>query len=250
MKAITMPTNHSPLAASEPHGATVGPQLATGTVCGRADAWFFVRRSDNGDGNGNAHRDLRAQVAPSCLLQPEDGDLVLLCLTPELPSTAARDGMHALPCRQHILAVLARADADRSSVLLPGGARLATQAGSLRIEGHGIELAAETALTARTPRLTIEAVRGDLRFGHANASASTLVACIGELQMFARKISTQVDRLLLKARNSFRTVAELDDLHAGRTRWEVEGHAQLHARQATVLAEGVVKIDGQRIDLG
>lgn len=248
MKAITMSTNNSPLVASDPKGATAGPQLATGTVCGRADAWFFVRRSDNGD--GNAHRDLRAQVAPSCLLQPEDGDLVLLCMTPELPSTAVRDGMPALPCRHHILAVLARADADRSSVLLPGGARLATQTGGLRIEGREIELAAATALKACTPQLTIEAVRGDLRFGHANASAGSLVACIGELQLFARKLSTQVDRLLLKARNSFRTVAELDDLHAGRARWEVDGHAQLHARQTTLLAEGVVKIDGQRIDLG
>jgi hypothetical protein len=248
MKAITMPTSNSPLAAIEPHGAAAGPQLATGTVCGRADAWFFVRRTENGNGNG--HRELRAQIAPSCLLQPEDGDLVLMCMTPELPSTEVRDGMHALPCRQHILAVLARADADRASVLLPGGVRLDTQADSLRIEGREIELAAAAGLKARTPQLMIEAVRGDLRFGRANASAGSFIACIGELQLFARKLSTQVDRLLLKARNSFRTVAELDDLHAGRTRWEIEGHAQLHARQATLLAEGVVKIDGQRIDLG
>jgi hypothetical protein len=252
MKAITMPTSTSPLDPIEPNGMTVGPQLATGTVCGRAGAWFFVRRSGNGNDNrnGNEHRDLRAQLAPSCLLQPEDGELVLLCLTPELSSTEVRDGMPALPCRQHILAVLSRVDADRSSVLLPGGVRLATQADSLRIEGREIELAATAGLKARTPQLTVDAVRADLRFGHVNASAGSFIACIGELQLLARKLSTQVDRLLQKARNSFRTVEELDDLRAGRTRWEVDGHAQLHARQTTLLAEGVVKIDGQRIDLG
>lgn len=250
MKAITMPLSESTRTAAAPQGSTVGPRLATGTVCGRAGAWFFMRENDRAIDDDAAPQDLRAQLAPSCLLQPEIGDVVLLCLAPEMPSTAVRNGTHALPCRQHILAVLSRVDAAQSSVMLPGGVRFATQAGSLRVEGHEIELAASAALKARTPQLTIEAVRGDLRFGHANASAGSITACIGELQLFARKLATQVDRLLLKARNSFRTVAELDDLHAGRTRWEVDGHAQLHARQTTLLAEGVVKIDGQRIDLG
>jgi hypothetical protein len=232
------PASH---ASPAPRGAADGPRLATGIVCGSAGAWFFVRSNDG---------EHRAQVAPSCLLLPESGDSVLLCLTPDLPLAGVRDGMLVLPCHQHILAVLARADAAQASVLLPGGVRLATQAGSLRIEGQEIEIAATTGLKASTPQLTLEAVRGDLRFGHANASAGSVTACIGELRMFARNLTTQVDRLVQKVRNSFRTVDELDDLHAGRTRWEVEGHAQLHARQVTLLAEGAVKVDGQRIDLG
>lgn len=227
----------SPLA----HGAAAGPHLATGTVCGRSGAWFFVRGPEG---------EQRALVAPSCLLSPEGGDVVLLCLTPDLPSADVRDGTHALQCRQHILAVLARADNDQARVVLPGGVCLATAADSLRIEGREIDIAATSALRARTPQLTLDATRGDLRFGQANASAGSFTACIGELRLFARRMSTQVDRLVQKARNCFRSVEELDDLRAGRTRWEVEGHAQLHARQATVLAEGVVKIDGQRIDLG
>lgn len=229
--------SHASLA---PDSATVGPRLTTGTVCGRAGAWLFVRSTEG---------EQRAQVAPSCLLAPEDGDVVLLCLTPDMPM--AGDGaMSVLPCRQHILAVLTRAEPAHATVQLPGGVRLATQEGSLSIEGRQIDIKASTGLHARTPQLTLEAVRGDLYFGHANASASSFTGCIGELRLFARNLSSQVGRLVQKARSSFRTVEELDDLHAGRTRWEVEGHAQLHARQATLLADGVVKIDGQRIDLG
>lgn len=230
------------LASILPDGAPAGPRLVTGTVCGRVGAWLFIRGSEG---------EQRAQVAPSCLLAPQDGDVVLLCLTPDLPVAEPREGaMSVLPCRQHVLAVLSRTDEAPATVQLPGGARLVTQEGSLRIEGRQIDIAAAAGLHARTSQLTLEAARGELRFGHANASAGSFTGVIGEMQLFARNLSSHVGRLVQKARSSFRTVEELDDLRAGRTRWEVEGHAQLHARQATVLAEGSVKIDGQRIDLG
>ena len=174
-----------------------------------------------------------------------------MCVTSDLPPpSAAHDRMHVLPCSQHVIAVLFRADVARSSVTLPGGVHLSTQEGNLRIEGREVDIDATAGLRARTPHLTLEATRGDLRFGHADASAGSFTGYIGELRLFARNLNTQVVRLVQKVRNSFRTVDELDDLRAGRTRWEVEGHAQLHARQATVLAEGTVKVDGARIDLG
>jgi hypothetical protein len=234
----------APSAPVVPDSAAAGPRLLTGTVCGRAGAWLFVRGSEG---------EQRAQVAPSCLLAPEDGDVVLLCLAPDMPLAAPREGaMSVLPCRQHVLAVLSRAAPAQAqaTVQLPGGARFVVQEGSVRIEGREVDIAASTGLRARTPQFTLEAAHGDLRFGHANASAGSFTGVIGHLQLFARDLGTQVDRLVQKVRSSFRTVEELDDLRAGRTRWEVEGHAQLHARQATVLAEGTVKIDGQRIDLG
>lgn len=241
-------TAHDPslamLATLAPDGAVPGPRLVTGTVCGRAGAWLFVRGSEG---------EQRAQVAPSCLLAPEDGDVVLLCLVSDMPLAAPRDGaVNVLPCRQHVLAVLSRAAPAQAqaTLALPGGASLVAQDGGLRIEGREVDIAASAGLRARTPRFTLEAGHGALRFGHAEASAGSFTGVVGEMQLFARNLSAQVGRLVQKVRSSFRTVDELDDLRAGRTRWEVEGHAQLHARQATVLAEGTVKIDGQRIDLG
>jgi len=240
-KPITTMSSIDPALASPVSTAAASTRLVTGAVIGRAGAWLFVR---------SAEGEHRAQVAPSCLLVPEDGDGVLLCLAPELPQPGARDGMHVLPCHQHVIAVLSRADAGRSSVALPGGVRLATQEGNLHIEGREVDIDATAGLKARTPHLTLEALRGDLRFGHADASAGSFTGCIGELRLAARNVGTQIGRLVQKLRSSYRTVEELDDLRAGRTRWEVEGHAQLHARQATVLAEGTVKVDGARIDLG
>lgn len=239
-----MTSHDSSIAAFAPDNAAAGPRLVTGTVCGRVGAWLFVRSSEGEQG---------AQVAPSCMLAPEHGDVVLLCVAPDMPLPEPLDGaMRVLPCRQLVLAVLSRAAPAQAqaTVQLPGGARFVTQEGSLRIEGREVDIAASAGLRARTPQFTLEAAHGDLRFGHANASAGSFTGVIGQMQLFARDLSSQVGRLVQKVRSSFRTVEELDDLRAGRTRWEVEGHAQLHARQATVLAEGTVKIDGQRIDLG
>ena len=52
-------------------GAGNTPQLMLATVSGRAENWFFV------DGVENCERCLRAE---SCLLEPEIGDTVLLCV--------------------------------------------------------------------------------------------------------------------------------------------------------------------------
>lgn len=220
--------------------ASAPPQLATGTVCGRAGAWHFVRNAKG--------EQQRALVAPSCLLAPEDGDLVLLCHASEEPLADERKA--ALPCPLFVLAVLGRAEAGSGTLHLPGSVRLSADHGDLRIEGRGIELAATQKLHARTAHLSLDALQGDLHFGQARATAGTFVACLGELQLFAREVRSTLGRIVQKARSSFRTVEGLDDVRAGRARWEIEGHAQLHAKQATVLAEGAVKIDGARIDLG
>ena len=216
-------------------------QLCTATVCGQAGDWFTLRLAD-----GQEQRALRA---PSCLLQPRVGDGVLLCASAP-PERAAAARVTALPCQWHVLAVLLRCDADSGTLQLPGGARLQADGGTLALQADELRLDGRARVHARTADLQVDAPRADLRLGRVQASAQALSAVLGELQLIGRKLHSRFDWLVQKARNSVRQVDELDDLRAGRTRWEVEGHAQMHARQATVLAEGAVKIDGARIDLG
>jgi hypothetical protein len=141
MKDLIM--SNTPIPLSRP-AAEQALGLAYSRVTGRADKWFFL--------DGTIDRALRAD---SCLVEPADGDLVLVCGG----ATAATS---------FILAVLTSADAARSTVTLPGGAAL----------------------------------------------------------------------------------ENLDETRAGRMRLQVAERFHLKARHASVIAEGQVKIDAEKIDLG
>lgn len=220
-----------------------GTQLLSATVSGRAGEWLFLR--------GAAGGPERARVAPSCLVVPETGDLVLLCVTADDPAAAPDDQKVAqLPCRHYVLAVLARARADAATLALPGNVQLQAQDGALQIAARSIALDAAELVQARTSRFAVDALQAELRIAEVRSTSTRVTAVTGELLLVARSVRHNVGRLVQKLRDSFRTVAGVDDVHAGRARWDIEGHAQLHARQASVLADGTVKIDGARIDLG
>lgn len=219
-------------------------QLQTATVTGRAGDWLFLR------GNVAAER---ARMAPSCLLMPEIGDVVLLCLTADdanVVAPAEGQKVAQMPCRCYVLAVLARAQASQGTVALPGDVRLQTQDGVLQMAARRIELTAPECVQARTSHFDLEALQADLRVGELRSASTRVTAVTQELHLVARNVRQNIGRLMQKLRDSFRTVDGVDDVRAGRARWEIEGHAQMHAKQATVLADGAVKIDGARIDLG
>lgn len=217
-------------------------QLQTATVTGRAGDWLFLRGSLAAE---------RARVAPSCLLAPEVGDVVLLCVTADdAPATSGEDKVARLPCSHYVLAVLARAQTTQATVDLPGDVTLQAQEGALQVVARRIDLAAPERIQARTAQLDLQALQADLRVGELRAVGTRVTAVADELHLVARNVRQNFGRLVQKVRDSFRTVEGVDDVRAGRARWEIEGHAQMHAKQATVLAEGAVKIDGARIDLG
>lgn len=231
--------DHALLAA-----ANATAQLQTATVTGRAGDWLFLR--------GHAAVE-RARVAPSCLLVPEIGDVVLLCLSTDEAGVAVPSDdqkVAQMPCRHHVLAVLARAQAGQGTVALPGGVRLQAQDGALQMAARRIELSAPERVQARTSHFELEALQADLRVGELRSASTRVTVVTQELHLVARNVRQHLGRLVQKLRDSFRTVDGVDDVRAGRARWEIEGHAQMHARQATVLADGAVKIDGARIDLG
>lgn len=223
-----MPSSVLPIAR---HAAAHPPQLAQAVVSGGAEDWFFV---DGASGGLGCERALRAE---SCLLEPAVGDTVLLCT----------GGAGMAP---YILAVLARAAPSRGTLVLPGGGALVGEAGCVRLTARSVELAGDERVKFGTPRLEVDALDGELRFARLGALAATLDAKVGTLSLIAASVSSRVGRLVQKARDCLRTTENLDETRAGRMRVKIDGRYQLDARHAALLAEGLVKIDGEKIDLG
>jgi hypothetical protein len=194
--------------------------------------------------NGIAEGALRAE---SCLLEPETGDLVLVCT--DLPATLPADGVAAVAV-PYVLAVLARARPSEATLTLPGGASLETSEGSLRLAGRQISFDATETVSTRARDLEVNVVNATLNIQHARTRMGVLDAGVGRLTLVAQSFVSTLGRLVQRARESYRWVETSDELRAGSTRWRVHGHAQMHTRHTTLSSDEVTRIDGSRIELG
>lgn len=224
-----------------------GSPMFTAMVTGQEEQWLTVQC------NG---QNVRARLAASCLLAPQVGDLVLLYSTeqqkPLQPAMSVRYPLHIqeLPAHCYILSVLVQASPELSRIALPGDTELTLTQGQLCLNADSIALKTRKSLSLQAPLLDVQSAHANLKAHQLDATATLTVARLGELRLFARNMWTTASRVIQKMRSSTRHVEELDNVQAGRARWDVQGHAQLNAQRASIQAKDAVRIDGSRVDLG
>ena len=229
-----MKTISGPL-ASPATSPSIG--LVCATVTGQADKWFFYSSADL---QGNPYACDRALRADSCLTAPECGDTVLIC-------KGVTVGVSAI---SYILAVLSRAHPSQGVVMLPGGATICTNDGKLFLVATEIGIKGKSAVTVSAPQVKVVAVAGELQFNSLRASILELKGVLGKVSTVAQSVTSTVGRLVQKTKDSFRWTQNLDETRAGRMRLQIAERFHLKSRHASLIAEGQVKIDGEKIDLG
>lgn len=201
--------------------------LVTAVVSGRADDWFFVQ-------------DLsvkKVRRAVGCLVEPQLGDLVLLCNGGDSETS-------------YILNVLAREESDVSKLCLPGGVTLSTHGRQLTVAADDINLQGRDSVAMTTARLDVNAVAATARVLHVQSWSDTIETTATRMVTVTKTLTQQVGRMITRVRESWRKVEGLDETQAARIRVYVEGTHQLDAEHVTVNAEGFVRIDGKSINIG
>ena len=174
-------------------------------------------RSKSGDGvqvAADGGSVFQARRALSCLVDPEPGDRVLVA--------RSRAGAEA-----YVLAVLEREGDAAVSLVSP----------------RATELRSVGPLTIVAPEATIATPVFSLQSAVAHLHATRVASVLGAVDVI-------VDRLVQRAKQVFRVVEELDHLRAGQVDYEAKGTLSLHAENTTMTAEGLVKVDGEQIQLG
>jgi hypothetical protein len=157
---------------------------------------------------------LTMRRALSCLAEPEVGDRVLV--------TRSGAGTEA-----YVIAVLDR-DGDAPLALASPGDMEVRAAGKLSV-------VAEEAMIA-APSFSLHSVRARLHATH-------LIAVLGSVEAL-------LDRVVQRAKQAFRVIEGVDHLRAAQIDYEATGTMSLHAENAAMTSEGLVKIDGEQIQLG
>jgi len=179
----------------------------------------------------------KARVAVSCLVVPSPGDTVMLALT--------ENGHEA-----YILAILDRPNAHAATLDLGGGNKLVSRSGTLQVQSNDLQLDGVSSMAFRSASLDVDAVTANVRVKHGQAWFDTLESCAVSITQAAKTVSWQIGRLVQRLKESVRYTEGLDETRAGRVRIDVDGHHHLRAGHLTHTAQGFVKIDGQKIDLG
>lgn len=179
----------------------------------------------------------QALCAPSCLLQPEVGDRVLL-----VTDTDGDD---------YVLAVLVRAGAGGARVNLPANTDMQTQGGALRISGHGgLALQSAQQISVQAAQLRVDALQGDVTIHQMSIVGEVWRSCIDTVKTMGRNFDSVLERYHARVSRSYRSVEELDQVKAGQIDYQADSSLQLHGKYALVTADELVKMDAEQIHLG
>ncbi|MGB4117615.1 MAG: DUF3540 domain-containing protein [Polaromonas sp.] len=179
----------------------------------------------------------QAQCAPSCLLQPEVGDKVLL-----VTDTEGDD---------YVLAVLVRAGLRGAQLTLPADTDIQTKGGTLKITGRdGLALQSAHQVSVQSAQLRVDALQGDVTIHHLSIVGEAWRSCIDTVKTVGRSFDSVLERCHARVSRSYRQVQELDQVKAGQIDYHADTSLQLHGKYALVTADELVKMDAEQIHLG
>jgi len=181
--------------------------------------------------------DYDAKRAVSCLVEPVADDIVLVAL---VPNGAA-----------YILAVLEREEGAKATLSTEGDLEIRQRDGRVTIAAQeGIDLITARAVTLIGQALEVNATDGNVVVQKLAFVGGLVRAQMDKVKLHAQTFDAVLDRFSQRVRNAYRTVEETDQLRAERIDYEATSTMSLHAENAVVTAEQLVKVDGEQIHLG
>ncbi len=190
----------------------------------------FVVRSPQGD--------LHAKRAVSCLVEPADGDYVLV----------AGDSRGAA----YILGVLERgAEHAATAIHCEGDLEIQVPNGKLRIASQeGIEMLSAKDVNIAGAEVSVHARTASVVVEQLSYLGSLLVGELGKLKVKSGIIETVAERVSARVKRSFRSVEEVEQLKAECIDYAANQTMTLRAENTIVTAKELVKMDGEQIHMG
>ncbi|MDQ5986650.1 MAG: hypothetical protein CSYNP_02380 [Syntrophus sp. SKADARSKE-3] len=138
----------------------------------------------------------------------------------------------------------------KARILLPGTATISGESGDVTMEGRTIRVQASQEALFEAPEMSFTGIKGTARFSAFSLIARTLGAHIERTSAVLGVFDGVIGRLTEKIGNSFRRIEHLEEVKAGRLRTIVRDRFAVRAKQASVVVEEDVTIDGKKIHLG
>lgn len=177
-------------------------------------------------------------LAASCLLEPAEGDRVLLFVESSE--------------RCYVLAVLERAQPTLPSrISLPGDVALCADGGRMAFTARdGIAMTTPATVEIGSTGLEVSAVRADIGILDFRFVGEMFQGCLDRIKLTARSLDSTLERLSESIGQALRFVSDADRLRAGQIDHEARETVRIHGNHAVVTANRLVKVDADQIHMG
>jgi hypothetical protein len=204
--------------------------LEYGMVVGEMENSFRVR---------SIYGDYTARMAFSCLVRPQPEDQVLFSLD------------ERGDC--FILSILTRCNGAFSGTELTFDGPL-----SIKVQNGRMSLLADEDITIASPqeiamtseKMRIGAKRADITVERLSVLGSFLHSRIKEVKIISGRVEEIIQRLTQRLTDTFRFVKDHEEVQTGSTRYLTETNLTMHSKNAMHVAEEMVTINAEQINLG
>ena len=178
----------------------------------------------------------RAEPALSCLVEPVEGDRVLV-------ASSARG-------EAFVLAVLQRSADVAPRLRVEGDLSISSSGRIAFVAAEGVDIGTEGDVNVMGARLNV-----NTREGHFIVDSLAYIGKLaridtGKIKSAVGLLDQVVGRFSLKAKRSYRFVDEVDVTRADQVDIRAHGTVNVRGKNATMNAEELVKIDAKQIHLG
>jgi len=179
-----------------------------------------------------------ATRAVGCLVEPEVGDRVLIA--------SEEDG------ESFVLSVLSRPEAKATNISVSeGDLVMRSTQGQVVIAGQtGVDILTGGTANVAASAVEVRAARGKFAVLFLETLSETVKAEFGRVKLAAQSFDSVLERFSQRAKRSYRTVEEIDQVRAHQIDYAAEGTARLKGENALVTATDVAKINGEQVHLG
>jgi len=180
---------------------------------------------------------LFAARAVGCLVKPSPGDKVLCFVDP-------RDTNYVLSVLESESSECTRLSVDNNLIIESEKQDVSV------VSKNNINFVTDSQLNLLCNEITISSEKGQIQIDDMTLLAKKSTACVTSGRIFAKQLETVSDNISQRFINSLKFVEKTDQIKAGNIIQSVKTLFSIKARQAIVLAEQDVKIDGERIHMG
>ncbi len=181
--------------------------------------------------------DLLARRALSCLVEPVQGDRVLV----------AGD----LDDEVFVIAVLERCDPSAIKLTADRDLSFVVRDGRFSVAAaNGMDLLSEKEMTLSASELTLRAPTSHFFLDHLSYLGRQLFAHLEVTKLLGGVFDAILERASQKVKRSYRVVEEIDHVRSEEIDYRATKGMSLRGKNTLVTAEQLVKLDGDQIHLG
>jgi len=173
--------------------------------------------------------------AAGCLLEPEEGDTVLLV------ENSSGGG--------YILTVLERDEQKTAVVDIPGSVAIKA-GGNLTIAGEDVALTGREQVDIAAPVFNLRSRESSVETTNLNIKGKHLLADLKSAKTVLGSLESSVGRLVERITRYYARIDELADMRYKRLRCFVSETLFMKGRDVNVRAEGNINMDGKKINMG